>query len=195
MREYGGSGSWPTRRISSRGACLCMVSAAITPAGPLPRITCFMAAPRIQQSDERSFRIFFQDRRLRTDSFSSVGNRRSARTASCPRKCDRRTSISAALRCAPTTFSARTKSIRTENAVMDKYRDVLASKSQPRLGLLRQAAFLVPAAHLVVFRQHFVQAVDQPFRRAGFCGLCGQPFGQGIVLAGKTGAIVEFPFH
>src|SRR5512140_1676278 len=43
MREYGGSFSSPTIVIASRGWTLRMVSAAITPAGPAPRMTWCMA--------------------------------------------------------------------------------------------------------------------------------------------------------
>src|SRR6476661_631045 len=42
MREYDGSGSSPSSTIWSCGACLRMVSAAMTPAGPLPMMRCFM---------------------------------------------------------------------------------------------------------------------------------------------------------
>src|ERR1035438_10315077 len=122
------------RMISSCGACLRMVSAAITPAGPLPRITCFMFVPPKKRG-------------------RSAWNR-------------------------PYSFKL-----------------VRASKPQPLLGLLRRAAFLVPAAHLVVFRQHLVQAVDQPFRGAGLRGLGQKPLRQVIVLVGEAGAIIEFPFH
>ena len=39
MREYGGSGSSPMMVMRVFGACLRMVSAAMTPAGPAPRMT------------------------------------------------------------------------------------------------------------------------------------------------------------
>ena len=46
MREYGGSGSDPTIVIFPFGSALRSVSAAITPAGPLPRIKYFIIDPR-----------------------------------------------------------------------------------------------------------------------------------------------------
>src|SRR5512139_283500 len=47
IREYGGSGSAPSIVISSSGARLRSVSAATTPAGPLPMIRCLISwSPR-----------------------------------------------------------------------------------------------------------------------------------------------------
>ena len=46
MREYGGSASDPTIVIFPFGSALRSVSAAITPAGPLPRIKYFIIHPR-----------------------------------------------------------------------------------------------------------------------------------------------------
>ena len=45
------TGSSPTITISSCGACLRKVSAAMTPAGPAPRMTCFMADVLVENED------------------------------------------------------------------------------------------------------------------------------------------------
>jgi hypothetical protein len=76
---------------------------------------------------------FIQDRRLCTDGFSSVRNRRSARTGRRPRKFCRRSSVyppayayvgARALRAprANPVFATDEKHIRTENTVIDKSR-------------------------------------------------------------------------
>ncbi len=68
---------------------------------------------------------------------------------------------------------------------------------QPELGarLRRQRAVGVPAARLVVLRQHLGQLVDQALGRAGLGRLRSAGAAAGVVLRGEAGAVVEVALH
>ena len=68
-------------------------------------------------------------------------------------------------------------------------------QSQPLRRVLGGHAFRRPASHLVVLRQHLVEAIHQPLGRAGLGRLVQQPRRQGVVLGGEAGAVVEVALH